>query len=358
MRQCVKLLGTSAIVLTLGVGAVMAQEACKSYRVAPGDTLLKIAQKAYGNDEYRMVYDANVDRIGSNPNLIEVGLLLRLPCADGTMAEATPVVVPEATEAAKEAAASDEGPIVLITGNDFPPFTDEGLPGRGVFTQLVETAAFRSNPEKKVDVKFVNDWDSHLDLLLPVLAFNGSFPWSKPDCDQPDALSEHDKNRCENYNFSDPFYEVVDGFFARTGSGYDTTLKYEELFGTRICRPEGYSTAHLDAVGLSEPMIKMYRPAQVRDCFDGLMAGSIDVIALDSMVAADTISTLGLTDQVVENPNLGAVKELYVLVHKNHPRGQETLDLLNAGLREMVNSGEWYDIVSTALQRQMTTKIN
>ncbi|MGB3315126.1 MAG: transporter substrate-binding domain-containing protein [Albidovulum sp.] len=353
-----KLLGTSAIVLTLGVGAAMAQEACKSYRVAPGDTLLKIAQQAYGNGNYRMIYEANTDRIGSNPNLIEVGSLLRLPCADGTVAEAAPAVVPEATEAAKEAAASDEGPIVLITGNDFPPFTDEGLPGRGVFTQLVETAAFRADAENKVEVKFVNDWDSHLDLLLPVLAFNGSFPWSKPECDQPDSLSEHDKSRCENYLFSDPFYEVVDGFFARKGTGFDSALKYEELLGTRICRPEGYSTAHLDAAGLSEPMVKMYRPDQVRDCFDGLMAGSVDVISIDSMVAADTISTLGLTDQVVENQNLGAVKELYVLVHKNHPRGQETLDLLNAGLREMVSSGEWYDIVSTALQRQMAEKVN
>ncbi len=358
MRHCVRLLGTSAIVLTLGIGAAMAQEACKSYRVAPGDTLLKITKKAYGNDDYRMVYDANVDRIGSNPNLIEVGSLLRLPCADGTVAQAAPTVLPEATEAAKEAAASDQGPIVLITGNDFPPFTDEGLPGRGVFTQLVETAAFRSDPERKVEVQFINDWDSHLDLLLPVLAFNGSFPWSKPDCDQPAALSEHDRNRCENYNFSDPFYEVVDGFFARNGSGYDIALKYEELFGTRICRPEGYSTAHLDAAGLSEPVVKMYRPAQVRECFDALMAGSVDVISLDSMVAADTIATLGLTEEVVENQNLGAVKELYVLVHKNHPRGKETLDLLNAGLREMVSSGEWYDIVSTDLQRQMAAKVN
>lgn len=358
MRQCVKLLGTSATVLILGVGAAMAQEACKSYRVAPGDTLLKIAQKAYGNDKYRMIYEANTDRIGSNPNLIEVGSLLRLPCADGTTAEAVPTVVPEATEAAKVAAASDAGPIVLITGNDFPPFTDEGLPGRGVFTQLVETAAFRADPEKKVEVKFVNDWDSHLDLLLPVLAFNGSFPWSKPDCDQPDTLSEHDQNRCENYYFSDPFYEVVDGFFARAGSGFDDALKYEDLLGASVCRPEGYSTAHLDAAGLSEPMVKMYRPAQVRDCFDALMAGAVDVVALDSLVAVDTINSLGLTDQVVENQNLGAVKELYVLVHKNHPRGQETLDLLNAGLREMVNSGEWYDIVSAALQRQMTAHVN
>lgn len=357
MRHSFRLLGTSAIVFALTAGAVMAQEACKSYRVVPGDTLLKIAERAYGTDNYRMIYNANSDRL-SNPNLIEVGELLQLPCADGSLAAAEPVLVPEVTEAAKEAAAADTGPIVLITGNDFPPFTDESLPGRGVFTQLVETAAYRGDRGRQVEVQFVNDWESHLDLLLPVLAFNGSFPWSKPECDAPATLSEHDRNRCENYLFSDPFYEVVDGFFARKGSGFEDALKYEDLFGARFCRPEGYSTAHLDAAGLSEPMVKMYRPAQVADCFEALMAGSVDVIAMDSMVAADTIASMGLTEAVVENQNLGAVKELYVLVHKNHPRGQETLDLLNTGLRQMVSSGEWYDIVSQALQRQMTSQVN
>lgn len=358
MRNSFKLLGTSAIALTLCAGTTLAQEACKSYRVAPGDTLMKIAQDAYGSNKYRMIYDANTDTIGSNPNRIEVGMMLRLPCADGTLPAAATAAAVEPSAAAVAAAAEEDAPIVLITGNDFPPFTDESLPGRGLFTELVETAAHRANSEKTVEVQFVNDWDAHLDLLLPALAFDGSFPWSKPDCDQPDALSAHDRNRCEKYDFSEPFYEVVDGFFARKGSEYETALKHEELFGSRICRPEGYSTGHLDAAGLTEPTVKLYRPDQVSDCFQALMAGSVDVISLDSLVAADNIASLGLQNEVVENQNLGDVNELYVVVNKKHPRAKETLDLLNAGLREMVSSGEWYDIVSTALERQMSAHTN
>lgn len=358
MRLNLKLLGTSAIAVTVCAGTAMAQDACKSYRVAPGDTLLKIAQKAYGADKYRMIHDANRDTIGGNPNLIEVGMMLRLPCADGSVPEVVTKAPAEPSAAAVAAAAEENTPIVVITGNDFPPFTDESLPGRGLFTQLVETAAHRADPEKAFEVEFVNDWDAHLDLLLPALAFDGTFPWSKPDCDQPAALSAHDKNRCDNYDFSEPFYEVVDGFFTRKGSEYEGAMKRGDLAGSRICRPEGYSTAHLDADGLTEPTVSMYRPTQVSDCFDALMAESVDVISLDALVAADNIASLGLQDEVVENPNLGEVNELYVLVHKKHPRAEETLELLNAGLREMVSSGEWYDIVSTALKRQMVAGTN
>lgn len=358
MQSHLKILGTSAIALTLCAGAGMAQEACKSYRVTTGDTLLKIAEKAYGSGKYRMIYDANVVTIGSDPNRIEIGMMLRLPCADGSMPAAVVAAPVEPSAAAVAAAAEETAPIVVITGNDFPPFTDESLPGRGMFTELVETAAYRADPEKKFEIQFVNDWDAHLDLLLPALAFDGSFPWSKPDCDQAESLSAHDQNRCANYDFSEPFYEVVDGFFARKDSQYAVALKHEDLFGSRICRPEGYSTAHLDAAGLSEPIIKLYRPAQVSDCFQALMTSSVDVISLDSLVAADNIASLGLGDEIVENQNLGEVNELYVVVNKKHPRAKETLDLLNTGLREMVSSGEWYEIVSTALKRQMVGATN
>lgn len=352
MHGAIRLLKTTAIALALCAGAAGAQEACKSYRVAPGDTLMKIAKRAYGTDNWRMIFEANRAVLG-DPDLIEVGDVLRIPCADGTVPTQTPAVVAEASPAAVEAAADEDRPIVLITGNDFPPFTDESLPGRGVFTILVETAAYRADPEKKVEVKFVNDWEAHLDLLLPVLAFVGSFPWSRPDCEQLDTLSAHDRNRCESYDFSDPFYEVVDGFFARVGSGYDEALDYADLKGARICRPEGYSTAHLDAAGLTAPAVVMVRPPLVATCFEQLMAGSVDVVSVDTLVGANAIADMSLDGQVVENANLGAVKELYVLVHKKNPRGREVLDLLNDGLQKMVESGEWYDIVSSYLRERM-----
>ncbi|MGB5870294.1 MAG: transporter substrate-binding domain-containing protein [Albidovulum sp.] len=348
MKKTMTFLGVSALALMIGGGAAMAQDACGNYVVKSGDSLRKIAKKAYGNERFQSIYNANRAIIGSNPNVIEIGMQLRLPCADGTT-----------TEAAAPATSTDENaPIVLITGNDFPPFTDEQLPDRGMFTRLVEVSAMRSETEVPVEVKFVNDWDAHLETLLPAMAFDGSFPWSKPDCERPEILSKDDQNRCDNYNFSDPFYEIVDGLFARNGSGYETATGYEELKGTRICRPEGYSTGHLDAAGLTEPMITLTRPVLVSACFEALMAGAVDIVSIDSQGATDTMKPLGLQSEVSENPNLSEVQALYVVVNKSHPRAGETLDIVNRGLRVMQESGEWYDIVSTALGRQMAAKVN
>ncbi|MGB7269553.1 MAG: LysM peptidoglycan-binding domain-containing protein, partial [Albidovulum sp.] len=217
MKKTMTFLGVSALALMIGGGAAMAQDACGDYVVKSGDSLRKIAKEAYGNERFQSIYNANRSVIGRNPNVIEIGMLLRLPCVDGTTTEA----------AAPVTSAEENAPIVLITGNDFPPFTDEQLPDRGMFTRLVEVSSMRSETEVPVEVKFVNDWDAHLETLLPAMAFDGSFPWSKPDCERPEILSKGDQNRCDNYNFSDPFYEIVDGLFARNGSGYETATGYE-----------------------------------------------------------------------------------------------------------------------------------
>lgn len=88
------------------------------------------------------------------------------------------------------------------------------------------------------------------------------------------------------------------------------------------------------------------------------MAGQVDIVAVESQQATDTITMMKLQDEVVENPNLGEVNALHVVVHKQNPRGREVLDVLNAGLGNMLESGEWYDIVSGALKRQDALRVN
>ncbi|MDX1902868.1 MAG: LysM peptidoglycan-binding domain-containing protein [Thermonemataceae bacterium] len=50
------------------------------YVVQPGDTLWGIAEKLLGNGAlYTQIYEANKDVIGSNPDLIKVGMELVIP---------------------------------------------------------------------------------------------------------------------------------------------------------------------------------------------------------------------------------------------------------------------------------------
>ncbi len=410
----------SSLALAAATGTVSAQEACSTYEIQRGDSLRELAIQVYSTEDFGIIFDANRDVIGNNPNVIRVGDVLTLPCledvgraptppateAEAMAAEMASELVKAAEERAAKAIAEAEARVaaaeaeaeqasqeavleakaaarqeieaaraeaaalirdadeseqpeirdrqlLLITGGNYAPFTDEALPHRGLYTNLVETAMLRAAPEQGYKIQFVNDWSSHLDLLMPTLAFDATFPWSRPNCDEPAALSEKDRNRCETYDFSNPFYEVVDTYFAREGSGYEQTLTYADFAGATICRPEGWTLSHMDAVGLYEPAISLLRPVSPDDCFHAVMEGRADIVAIEAHLAVEAISRLGYEHRIIENPNLAAIKSLNVMTHKDNPDGEAILETLNQGLAIMQQSGEWRDIVSNALRYQM-----
>ena len=64
--------------------AAQARIACGSfYRVAPGDTLHRIATRAYGKGDYQTIFEANRD-ILPDISRIAVGDELLIPCLDGS----------------------------------------------------------------------------------------------------------------------------------------------------------------------------------------------------------------------------------------------------------------------------------
>ena len=343
------MLGAAAIGLI--PDQVQAQSACESYRIQRGDTLHKIARAAYGDDSYfRAIYTANAEEIGRNPNIITIGLTLRLPCPDGSMPE-------DASQPAIEVS-NNQNRITLVTGNGYLPYTDESLPGRGLITRLVETSIRRGAPDQKADVVFVNDWAAHLEVLLPSLAFDASFPWSRPACSIDEGLTAMERYSCDNYVYSQPLYEITDGFFAIKGSGYDSASTMIELRGAIICRPEGYPTSHLQTAGLMPPVTELIQPDTAEKCFDALILGEADIVSLDTRSGDAAVATLGLENEVAVNPHLMSIVPLQVAAHKSNPEGLKAIDILNRGMQEMLQSGEWHSIVSQGLQHQMEIYMN
>ena len=53
------------------------------YAVAPGDSISKIAIRAYGENRAAELYAANRNAIGSNHSILIVGTMLTIPCLDG-----------------------------------------------------------------------------------------------------------------------------------------------------------------------------------------------------------------------------------------------------------------------------------
>jgi len=78
----------------LGLSCLMTAQ--ETYTVAPGETLSFIAQKFYADpSKWNLIYEANKDTIGSDPNLILDGMILEIPQLSDT---SQPASVPDSQQ--------------------------------------------------------------------------------------------------------------------------------------------------------------------------------------------------------------------------------------------------------------------
>ncbi len=330
-----------------------AQEACSTYTVQSGDRLSTIAETAYGTFDYQQIFNANRNEI-TNPNDLDVGTVLQLPCEDGSLPNAaSPLEVIAQQEAIQEnratATSQFEPPIKIVSANGWAPFVGEDLNGGGMLVRLATTALNRGGNSREYSVDFVDDWGSHLATLLPIGAFDISIAWYLPDCSKIDLLSETMAKRCTELDGSLPIYETVVGFFTMPGNEYAEVRNYTDYAGARICRPEGWFTFDLEEQGLITPVVEMVTPNSVADCFEMMQAGDVDVVPLEIESVAATVRDLGIEGEVVQNPYLTNLLQMSFVTHKTNPRGRVYIAMLNRGLTEMRETGEWYAIISNSL---------
>jgi len=238
--------------------------------------------------------------------------------------------------------------IRLLSG-PYAPYTGEDLPEQGMLTEVVRTALEHAAPERPLRFTFIRDWKPHLSVLLPEGAFDLGYPWFKPDCSKIGLLSEGMKIRCTDFNWSAPLHELVIGYFVRADSPLADAADYDALAGTTICRPRGYYTFDLEQKGLKPPRIAMSSPDTPAECLEALVEGEIEVVSLAVTLAEGEIADLDFDDEVVEVADLADILTLHVLSAKSNPYGRTYLTLINKGLRQMRETGEWFEIVSRHL---------
>lgn len=347
--------------LVLGLPQLAAaQEACTTYTVKEGDTLGSIAQAAYGSFNYQMIFNANRDAIAQNPGTLPVGLQLVLPCEDGRLTADTELSAIIESETAKQETTRDPNrpyvpAIKLVTANDWKPFTDESLSGGGIYVRMATTAMQRGGNDLQYKLAFVDDWGSHIDILLPSRAMDISVAWSKPDCTKIDLLGEFAVKMCTDFEFSLPIYEVAYSYHTLIDSKYAGARSFADYAGARICRPEGWPTSDLEVEGLAEPVVTFVRPKSPMECAEMLLAGDVDLYSIEVETSTANFEELDATDKVELNPALATFNTHHFVTSKANPRGREYIAALNRGIEEMRESGEWYDIVATGLSEYNKT---
>ena len=325
-----------------------AQDACAEYTVVRGDTLSVIASAADVRGGFQTLFDANTDVL-TNPNRLEVGQVLRIPCADGSLPSSSAPAVAASTAPAPVTSELNR-PLRIATASGYAPFTDEDLPGGGMITQMVERSMTLGNPDQEYSMIFINDWGSHLETLLPSGAIDMVFPWFRPNCDRVENLSPSSAYRCTDFNHSDPFYEVLVDFYTLNGSPYANADSYDDLMGARLCRPEAWFTFDLEAENLTPPNIEYTTTVAQNGCWQLLLDGEVDVVTYDSLPAEEDAREAGLTDRITTLEPLTGTVTTHIFVSKNNAFANEALPIINAGLEELRLSGEWFSIVRAAIQ--------
>lgn len=335
---------------------------CKqAYKVTKGDSLSIIAQRAYGSaNKYSMIYYANTKVLTNGPATLHVGQELRIPCLDEqqptpaestdatTSTEATTTTTTTPTTDTPVASPLGKVEVQLLTAGDYQPFTDQSLPNGGLITELVEAALKNQNVAYKLT--WINDWSAHLDPLIKEKKYDMGFPWLNPGC----PTVEH--FRCQ-FLFSTPIFQMLEVLFTRN----DKPLKFEkdeDMVGHTLCRPSGYFTHDLERPRrewLKKNLIKLEQPQSVKECFEMLMAGKVDAVAMNDFTGRETVAKMGLQDKVSPLPHELSVEGLHVLIHKTHPRATILLNYVNKGLKALQESGEYDAIMDKHLTNHWKT---
>ncbi len=335
--------GAACITISFASAFAQSPTCGEKYRVKAGDTLSKLARKVYGDgNKWTLLYYANQQTIGKNPSLLYQNIDLSLPCLE----TATVGVRTAASSAAQRAS----GKIRLLTGADFPPFTDRVSPNGGVITDLVTTALRRSYTGKETEtfkVSWVDQWSKHLNPLLSTNKFDLGFPWSKPKCAEYNKLDDPAKLRCDNFVFSKPVFQVLVVFFARKDSDFKFNTA-SDVEGRRLCRPAGYATFDLDESGrnwVRDNKVTLVQPETVPDCFQLLIDNKVDAVALNEFTGWSVIRRLGFGDRVRTLDRPITLADMHVIAAKSNPRAGALIKHVNQALDNLRKSGAYREIV-------------
>lgn len=320
--------------------------ACQpSLVVAPGDTLFSIAEEQLGDlSRWSLIFYNNPDIQGGSLLDLPAGTILTIPCPESAVQPETPT--PAVQVDPKPLQKEVEAEIKLVTASNYAPFTDLDWPGQGMLTELVN-AAFEATPNPLTySIEWENDWSKHLFPMLDTKEFDMGFPWFKPDC-----AGNPSNERCANFHFSEPLVDLVILLFARADDRFDFEQD-ADLHGKTLCRPAGYFTHDLDRADrrwLSDGLITLVQPPTPDACFDMLIAGDVDAVALNEFLGVQKMFEMGLTDAVAPLSRPVSIEGLHVLISKRHWRGTAHLYRFNAGLAKLKQSDRYNEIVSRHL---------
>ncbi|MBL1437283.1 MAG: transporter substrate-binding domain-containing protein [Rhodobacteraceae bacterium] len=341
MLKSLVYLGLSALSFTGGLAH--AAENCGTYTVIPGDTLRLISERYYGQREFSpTIYEANAAEIGENPNAIEIGMELAIPCRENMQ---TPDPIALLALIGPEKTTVENTALRFLAKAGDTPFVKQD--SSGVIPDILSAALRSGGYIGALDITR----PSGISDVLQVSTEPGallSFPWTMPTCSDPTALSPQSVYLCNTYSFSEPLYEITLGMFTTRDhplAAADTASSFE---GKSICVSQFHTPDLLYQNGIAATSATIVLSADFESCLAGLKAGEFDAIVADYQ----SFGALMPNDNgLVDIPAFAQKSTLHAIAYSHNPAALEVLAMANSGLKQILMSGEWFGIVNQHLAK-------
>lgn len=361
-----------AVLLAFALGAGLpvlpgpagAQEACSTYVVKRGDSLRRITRRALRHDRFLELYEANRPVLAS-PNAIEVGQVLRIPCADGSLppgiddaalralqpppeGEVPVPAAPVATgpEPVSPAAPAPHGfaEIRFVSAGGPAPLAAD-VPGGGIVAELLARIMETAAPGQPFRIDTVRDPRAQVETLLPLGAFDIGFPWLRPDCAAPDRLPPPARRLCAGYRFSAPLLDLETAVLVRDGDPLARAVDAAALAGARVCRAAGTLAPEPHAAGLL-PEDAVLSDAPLAACAAAVREGRAEAVLADPGLLGGAVPA-GL----VAAPGLAARRAVVAIALATNTEAVARLDFLDARIAEIAAGPEWAALVAGEIAR-------
>lgn len=222
---------------------------------------------------------------------------------------------------------------VQLTTMNWPPFYAESLDKGGFITAIVTEALQQSGHDSNIE--FVS-WQDALDNVKS----------GKKDAIVGGYFSEE---RAKEYYFSVPIYTVLAGLIKKPGFPMENYDSFESL--------DGYKIAKIKATVIGEsfdkfPFSNLKEYTEVKDAVLALNSGEVDLYADSLAVAKAAAETAGIdaSQLKIMMPPLEE-NDLYLLISKSIPNGEELRDAFNKGLVALQTSGRYDEILAEFKQQ-------
>lgn len=220
-----------------------------------------------------------------------------------------------------------------MTGDDYWPFTGQGLPEGGLATEVVR-AAF-AEVGVGVAIGYL-PWRRGYGVTILGLA-DGSFPYLFTPQRAAEAL------------FSDPVFPVRPKVVSSQRSPVHFGGAIEGLIGLRYCVAHGYGTPDAVQTLIDVGLLTVSQPTSPYACPQMVHAGRADFFIGNDFVVRGAIAGAGhgiRFDDFHVAPDPVVSGHLHFVVGRSHPDGESIIAQFNAGLAVLRRTGRFDRLVA------------